>query len=193
MSEHSSTEQRCPECHGFSMPAGEPCWRCDGDGVIAKAEGPILNGEHQRLTVVPMTLRAARQYVTERHRHHKAPQGGLFAVGARLGADIVGCAIVGKPVARMLNDGRTVEITRLCTDGTRNACSFLYRVCVRVARSMGYDRVLTYTLDSESGASLRGAGFRLTHKTKAESWSRPSRGRTDKHPTQHKFRWEAAA
>jgi len=147
----------------------------------------------QRLFVVPMTLRAAREYVNANHRHHRAPQGGLFAVGTAIGDQIVGCAIVGKPVARMLNDGRTVEITRLCTDGTRNACSFLYRVCVRVAKSMGYARVLTYTLPHEGGASLRGAGFRHTHTTDGGSWSRPSRGRIDKHPTQEKFRWEAAA
>lgn len=138
-----------------------------------------------------MTLRAAREYVNENHRHHKAPQGGLFAVACELDGKVIGCAIVGKPVARMLNDGRTAEITRLCTDGTRNACSFLYRVCVRVARAMGYERVLTYTLDDESGASLRGAAFAVTRKTKAESWNRPVRNRTDKHPTQHKLRWEA--
>lgn len=145
-----------------------------------------------RLSVEPMTLRAARSYVTAYHRHHKAPQGGLFAVGAKFAGAIVGCAIVGKPVARMLDDGKTVEITRLCTDGTRNACSFLYRVCVRVATAMGYERVLTYTLDTEGGASLRAAGFKLTARTKAEGWSRPSRQRTDKHPTQPKLRWEVA-
>ena len=145
-----------------------------------------------KLTVQPMTLRAAREYVNTNHRHHRAPQGGLFAVGAKVGELIVGCAIVGKPVARMLNDGLTVEITRLCTDGTRNACSFLYRVCVRVANAMGYKRVLTYTLTSESGESLRGAGFKKSATTGGGSWSRPSRGRTDKHPTQAKFRWEAA-
>lgn len=140
---------------------------------------------------MPMTLRAARAYIDANHRHHRAPQGGLFAVGAEVDGQIVGCAIVGKPVARMLNDGRTAEITRLCTNGTRNACSFLYRVCVRVARAMGYTRVLTYTLATESGASLRGAGFDFAARTKAESWSRPSRPRTDKHPTQQKLRWEA--
>jgi hypothetical protein len=139
-----------------------------------------------------MTLRAARQYVDEHHRHHKAPQGGLFAVGASVDGRIIGCAIVGKPVARMSNDGLTVEITRLCTDGTRNACSFLYRVCVRVATSMGYSRVLTYTLATEDGSSLRGAGFKLVSKTSGGSWSRASRARTDKHPLQEKFRWEAA-
>ena len=91
----------------------------------------------------------------------------------------------------MLNDGRTVEITRLCTDGTRNACSFLYRVCVRVARAIGYERVLTYTLTDEGGASLRGAAFEVKHKTEGGSWSRPSRERIDKHPIQQKLRWEA--
>jgi hypothetical protein len=138
-----------------------------------------------------MTLRAAREYVTANHRHHRAPQGGLFAVGAELDGRLIGCAIVGKPIARMLNDGATAEITRCCTDGTRNACSFLYRVCVRVANAMGYRRVLTYTLSDESGASLRGAGFKVTRQTKPEGWSRPSRPRTDEHPTQMKLRWEA--
>lgn len=141
-----------------------------------------------------MTLRAARAYVNEHHRHHKAPQGGLFAVGVEVDGKMVGCAIVGKPVARLLDDGRTVEITRCCTDGTRNAPSFLYRVCVRVATAMGYARVLTYTLASEAGASLRGAGFKLTGRTDpaAKGWSRPSRPRIDDHPIQQKLRWEAA-
>lgn len=139
-----------------------------------------------------MTLRAAREYVQTNHRHHRAPQGGLFAVGAEVDGQLVGCAIVGKPVARMLNDHLTVEITRCCTDGTRNACSFLYRACVRIAQSMGYRRVLTYTLAEESGASLKGAGFKVTRTTRAESWSRPSRGRVDKIPIQQKLRWEAA-
>jgi hypothetical protein len=142
--------------------------------------------------VKPMTLRAAREYVNEHHRHHRAPQGGLFAVGCEVDGKMVGCAIVGKPVARMLNDGGTVEVTRLCTDGTRNACSFLYRVCVRVAMAMGYRKILTYTLTSEAGASLRGAGFRLAATTEGGSWSRPSRGRVDKHPMQQKFRWETS-
>ena len=144
------------------------------------------------MKVQPMTLRAARDYVNANHRHHKAPQGGLFALAAEIDGVTVGCAIVGKPVARMLNDGLSVEITRMCTDGTRNACSFLYRACVRVANAMGYRRVLTYTLEEEGGASLRGAGFRVTAKTGGGSWSRPSRERTDKHPLQQKLRWEAA-
>lgn len=145
------------------------------------------------MNVVPMTLKAARKYVRENHRHHKFPQGGLFAVGCELDGRMVGCAIVSLPVARMLRDGRTVEVKRCCTDGTRNACSFLYRVCVRVANAMGYRRVLTYTLPEEGGASLRGANFAVTGKTKGGSWDRRKRPRTDKHPTGPKLRWEAAA
>lgn len=150
---------------------------------------PLTSDE--RLTVVPMTLRAARAYVKEHHRHAPSIQGGLFAVGAAIGSALVGCAIVGMPVARQLQDGQTVEVRRCCTDGTRNACSFLYRVCVRVANALGYKRVLTYTLESESGASLRGAGFKVTKRTRAEHWNRQARGRTEQ-PIQHKFRWEAA-
>jgi hypothetical protein len=144
------------------------------------------------LTVSPITLRAARAYVKANHRHAPNIQGGLFAVGAEVDGQLVGVAIVGMPVARMLQDGRTVEIRRVCTDGTRNACSFLYRVCVRVANAMGYRRVLTYTLESESGASLRGAGFEVTRRTKAEHWSRPARQRSQQ-VIQHKLRWELAA
>lgn len=147
--------------------------------------------EDERLFAVPMTLRAARTYVKERHRHAKSIQGGLFAVGAQAAGQLVGCAIVGMPVSRMLQDGFTVEIRRVCTDGTRNACSFLYRVCVRIASAMGYRRVLTYTLESESGASLRGAGFKITKRTRAEHWDRKVRERGQQ-PLQHKFRWEAA-
>lgn len=145
-----------------------------------------------RLTVVPMTIKAARAYVKLHHRHAKKNSHALFAVGAQQGERFVGCAIVGPPASRMLQDGRTVEIRRCCTDGTRNACSFLYRVCVRVANALGYSRVLTYTLDSESGASLRGAGFKITKRTRAEHWNRKARERGEQ-PLQHKFRWEASA
>lgn len=153
------------------------------------ADRPLSS--EQRLSVAPMTLRAAFAYVKAKHRHAKKIQGGLFAVGAEVAGQLVGCAIVGMPVAPMLQDGRTVEIRRCCTDGTRNACSFLYRVCVRIASAMGYRRVLTYTLESESGASLRGAGFKVTKRTRAEHWNRPSREREEQ-PLQHKLRWEAA-
>jgi len=155
-----------------------------------------MNNQHsvtkdERLSVVPMTIKAARAYVAQHHRHNKRASHAFFAVGAALGERLVGCAIVGPPCARMLQDGRTAEIRRCCTDGTRNACSFLYRVCVRIASAMGYRRILTYTLDSESGASLRAAGFEITKRTRAEDYNRKGRKR-DPQPLQHKFRWEAA-
>lgn len=144
------------------------------------------------LALVPVTLREARAFVTEHHRHHRAPQGGLFAVGVADGERIVGVAIVGNPVARALDDGWTCEVTRLCTTGERNACSILYAAAWRAARALGWRRLITYTLAEEGGASLRAAGWRCVGETSGGSWSRPSRPRVDMHPTQAKLRWEAA-
>jgi hypothetical protein len=145
------------------------------------------------MTTVPLTLREARAYVTEHHRHHPAPQGGLFAIGVEADGVIVGCVIVGRPVARMLADGYTCEVTRLATDGSRNACSLLYRAAWRAARAMGYRRLVTYTLPEEGGSSLRGAGFRLIGEAGGGSWSRDGRPRVDLHPLQTKLRWEVSA
>ncbi len=144
------------------------------------------------LYLLPCTLRHAREYVTANHRHHKAPQGGLFAIIAAVGASEVGIVIVGMPVARMLADGLTCEVTRLCTDGTPNACSKLYGAAWTAARALGYQRLVTYTLPAEGGASLRGAGWRLIGEAGGGSWSRPSRGRVDKAPTETKHRWEVS-
>ena len=138
-----------------------------------------------------MTLRAARAYVDEIHRHHRAPQGGLFAIGAADGGRIVGCAIIGRPVARMLDDGYTAEVTRLTTDGTRNVCSLLYGAARRAARALGYRRLITYTLATESGTSLIASGWKASATSPGGSWSVPSRPRVDKHPTVAKVRWEA--
>lgn len=137
-----------------------------------------------------MTLREARAFVSEHHRHHKAPQGGLFAIGATDGSRVVGVAIVGKPVARLANDGYTAEVTRLCVVDASNACSMLYAACWRAARSIGYRRLITYTLPEEGGASLRASGWRLIGETGGGSWSRKNRPRVDTHPTQRKLRWE---
>jgi hypothetical protein len=108
-----------------------------------------------KLALAPITLREARAYVAANHRHHEAPAGGLFAIGVTDGERVRGIAIVGRPVARMLQDDFTAEVTRLCTDGARNACSMLYGAAWRAARALGYRRLITYTLPSEGGASLR--------------------------------------
>jgi hypothetical protein len=143
------------------------------------------------LRLQPITLREARAFVNEHHRHHRAPQGGLFAVA--VGAEQVeGVAIIGKPVARMNDDGWTAEVTRVCTLGAPNACSMLYGAAWRCARALGYRRLLTYTLASEDGGSLRAAGWRIIGQTDGGSWSRTSRPRVDTHPTEQKTIWEAA-
>lgn len=146
-----------------------------------------------RAILVPLTLREAHEYVRTHHRHHRPAVGGLFAIGVARDGEIVGCVLVGRPVARLLADGWTVEVTRLATDGTPNACSQLYRAAWRAARAMGYRRLVTYTLPEEGGSSLRGAGFRLIGQAGGGSWSRENRPRVDLHPTQTKLRWEISA
>ena len=145
-----------------------------------------------RLAIHPITLRAARAYVREHHRHLRPPQGGRFAVACtREGSDeLVGVAIVGNPVARHLNDGWTLEVTRLASDGTKNVCSKLYGACWRAARALGFRRLVCYTLPEEGGSSLRGAHWKLIGETKGGRWSRQDRPRADAHPTQPKLRWE---
>ena len=145
--------------------------------------------KQKHLFIHPITLGEAKIFMAI-HRHHKPPLGGLFAIGCSTGNGVNGVVIVGRPAARLLDDGWTCEVTRLCTDGTRNACSMLYRAAWRAARAMGYIKLVTYTLPEEGGASLRGAGFKLIGKAGGGSWNRKSRPRIDSHPTQVKLRWE---
>jgi hypothetical protein len=105
----------------------------------------------------PCTITEARRFIGRHHRHSAAPSSGLFAVAVG-NPELCGVALVGRPVARRLDDGWTAEITRVCTLGERNACSMLYGACVRAAKALGYRRIITYTLASESGASLRATG-----------------------------------
>lgn len=145
------------------------------------------------LQVTPVTLREANAFIAEHHRHHRPVRGCRFCLAVASDSRIVGVAIVGRPVSRVLDDGRTAEVTRTCTDGTTNANSMLYGACWRAAKAIGYARLITYTLPEESGASLRAAGYRLVGKAGGGSWSCPSRPRQDLHPTQVKWRWEKTA
>lgn len=145
------------------------------------------------MKAIPLSFREARAYIDAHHRHHKPPQGMKFAIGAKKGDEFVGVVIVGRPVARMLDDGATAEVTRLCTNGQRNACSFLYSAARRAAFEMGYLRIITYILASETGLSLKAAGWRFVRVAGGGSWSRPSRIRTDKAPLEEKQLWEATA
>jgi hypothetical protein len=147
-----------------------------------------------RLQIVPMDLDAANAFVSVHHRHHQAVVGHKFSLGAMDDAGTLrGVAIVGRPVARMLDDGWTLEVTRVATDGCANACSALYGAAWRACRAMGYRKLVTYTLDTEPGTSLRAAGWRVVGTTPGRSWSVPSRPRLDKHPLQPKIRWEMNA
>lgn len=139
------------------------------------------------LKVIPLTLAEANEFVLRHHRHHKKVAGHKFSLGAQLDGVIVGVAIVGRPVSRHRDDGMTLEVTRLATDGSRNACSFLYGAAARAAMALGYARIGTYILASETGASLRAAGWRLIAKTSGGSWDGPSRARVDKHPLEPKL------
>ncbi len=141
------------------------------------------------LEIVPCTIREACAYVEQHHRHHKPPQGGLFAVAVAKGEEVCGVAIIGRPVSRVLQDGWTAEVTRVATDGTRNACSKLYGAAWRVARALGWRTLVTYTLDTEPGTSLRASGWRKVGEVRGRGWSCPSRPRVDEHPTQGKLRW----
>lgn len=136
--------------------------------------------------ITPCTREEANAFVEQHHRHRGRVAGHIFALAASVAERVVGVAIVGRPVARQLQDGFTAEVTRLCTDGTRNACSFLYAASWRAARALGYRRLGTYTLEDEGGASLRAAGWRVVGSTRAESWSRAPRPRVDRY-----LRWEA--
>jgi hypothetical protein len=143
-----------------------------------------------KLQHVKIELAEANAFVEKHHRHHKAVIGHLFSIGAILDDEIVGVVIVGRPVARLRDDGMTAEVTRLCTDGTRNTCSFLYGAAARAAFALGYKRIGTYILASENGTSLKAAGWRLMGETNGGSWSRKERPRIDKHPMQNKFLFE---
>lgn len=146
-----------------------------------------------RLTVCPLPLDEANAFVRQHHRHHSPVVGHKFSIGvADESGTVRGVAIVGRPVARSRDDGLTLEVTRLATDGCPNACSALYAAAWRAAKALGYQRVGTYTLASESGTSLRAAGWHVVHEVSGRSWSCPTRPRVDKHPTEAKLLWEPA-
>ena len=146
--------------------------------------------ERNVLEIVPMTLREANAFVEQNHRHHGATVGHKFSIGLSDGEKIVGVAIVGRPVSRHLDDGWTLEVNRLCTDGTRNACSMLYAAAWRAARAMGYKRVVTYILDTENGASLRAAGWKCVGQAGGLRWTGTRRPEVDLCPAQMKIRFE---
>lgn len=147
------------------------------------------------MKLTPITLAEAKDFVNLHHRHNVAPCGHKFSIGLKDDNDtLIGVCIVGRPIARNLDDGETAEILRVCVlEGNRNANSMLYGAAVRACKAMGYTKVITYTLPEETGASLRASGFTQDGMTKKrpKGWDTPSRRREalEKYPKGQKIRW----
>ncbi|MFI6132716.1 XF1762 family protein [Micromonospora sp. NPDC051141] len=145
------------------------------------------------LRLVPVTFAQACQFITDWHRHHRPPRGHKFSLGIAQDDVLVGVAVVGRPVARLLDDGHTLEVTRVAIAGAvPNGCSMLYGAAWRATKALGYRRLVTYTQHGESGVSLRASGWRnVASRPPQPGWSRPSRPRVD-HGTADiaRSRWE---
>jgi hypothetical protein len=149
-----------------------------------------------KLQIFDAQLGVANLFILEHHRHHQPVIGHVFSIGVKDANRVRGYAIVGRPVSRHLDDGNTLEVLRVATDGSRNACSKLYGGVRKKAKqlnraeSKAYRKIITYTLSgAEPGASLRAAGFKIERITAGGSWDTPSRPRVDRHPTGEKIRW----
>ena len=145
----------------------------------------------ERLRVVPLTLAEANAMVLTLHRHHKPATGHRFSLGVvDAKGQLRGVAIVGRPVARALDARMVCEVSRVATDGARNACSALLGAAARAARAMGFAKIQTYTLPSEGGASLRGAGWVCEGAAGGGQWVRSDGAlRCTDQPTEIKTRW----
>ena len=143
------------------------------------------------LELQPITYAEACEFINQHHSHHLPPQGWKFGIAVNDGEKIVGVVTVGRPIARHLDNGWVMEVTRCCTDGTKHVASKLYAAAWRAVKAMGYKRLITYTLKEEKGTSLVAAGWKVLYETKAQGWNWAGRPRIDKHPTGQKLLWEA--
>ena len=142
---------------------------------------------------VPLDLRVANEFVEGHHRHNRATSGHKFSIGLEENGELIGVGIAGRPIARLLDNGKTLELRRICVkDGYPNACSQLMARLKRIAQLMGYEKIITYTLQKESGASLRAIDARVVAKVNAPSnWSRRAGARQHQAVyDEPKFRWE---
>lgn len=145
------------------------------------------------LKLIPVSLKTANAFVAEHHRHHKSVTGHKFSLGCMQEGQLVGVAIVGRPVSRYLDDGLTLEVNRLCSTGEKNVCSFLYGAAARAGKALGYQRIVTYTLDTEPGTSLRAlraAGWECMGLAGGKRWTGTRRPAVDLYPAQMKLRYE---
>lgn len=131
------------------------------------------------IKAIPLELKDAQNYINAYHRHHQASHRDKFRIGAEINGQLVGVIQVGRPVSRVLDDGNTLEVLRLCTNGEKDVCSFLYSRSSRIAKEMGYKKIITYILENELGTSLKASGW---HKEAdgvgGKDWNVPNRPRT---------------
>ena len=145
-----------------------------------------------KLQLQPVTQKEANEFITRWHSHHLPPQGWKFGIAVNNSERVVGVITVGRPVARMFDDGWTLEVTRCCSDGSeKGAASMLYGAARRAVFALGYRRLITYTLKEEKGTSLIGAGWKSIGEAGGGTWDRTARPRVDTHPTGQKTLWEA--
>jgi hypothetical protein len=165
--------------------------KATGSCLFAK---PAFKHESEKinLTARAISLKDANYYVENLHRHHAPVLRDMFRVACYSDGDgtLSGVVQVARPVARLLDDGQTCEVVRLATDGTPNACSFLYARAARAATALGFKKIITYILDSEDGASLRAAGFVKAADIRGHTWDMPNRERNTTAPTCDKQRYE---
>ena len=141
------------------------------------------------MKIMPCTLAEANEFVKLFHRHHKPATGHKFSIKVTNDGKTVGVAICGRPISRYLDDGTILEINRVCTDGTKNACSMLYGACSRIAKHMGYHKIITYILASENGASLKASNFICEGEAGGVMWTGKRSGRDNGVPKEKKTRW----
>lgn len=189
----------------YSNPHTQRCWEAWVAAISAHVPSEAVavtrhaatahEATVSKLTVVPVTLAEACEFIASFHRHNRPPRGHVFSLGVSDGRKLIGVVTVGRPIARHLDDGSTLEVTRCCvvTEAQKGTCSFLYSRAWKVAAGLGWKRLVTYTLQTESGASLRGAGWRCVAKTRGRTDAWQNRPGRDWQPVmgQTKIRWEA--
>lgn len=141
------------------------------------------------IEAIPLTIKQANALVTAWHRHHKPVRGHRFSIGARVNGELVGAAIVGRPVARRIDQYNVCEVVRLVTNGAAHVPSFLYASCARAAKAMGFTYIQTYILDTEPGTTLKAAGWTDDGVTRGGDWNRASRDRRVDQPMTAKRRF----
>ena len=145
---------------------------CTAQETPENQEIQLDKSDKSKMKLIPIKQRDARSFINKHHRHNKAPRGSVFQIALEKDGQLIGCIMVGRPISRHRDDGKTLEVNRTCIEGYhKNACSMLLGASVRAARALGYEKIITYTLPTESGASLKGAGWTFHGLGGLGSWN----------------------